>query len=50
MTLFSALWDPKLQVPKQYLVTLLPKRVTKKYLLPSPILTGVQWIRIRITQ
>ncbi len=29
-TLFSALWDPKLQVPKNCLVTLLPKRVTKK--------------------
>jgi hypothetical protein len=29
-TLFSAPWDPKLQVPKHGLVTLLSKRVTKK--------------------
>ncbi len=28
--LFSALWDPKIQVPKHCLITLLPKRVTKK--------------------
>jgi hypothetical protein len=29
-TLFSALWDPKLWVSKHCLITLLPKRVTKK--------------------